>query len=229
MLDAGSLIAQLTPVAEDVGAPAKGSASDLFPLLHREVLASLNGFTVQQGTLRMFGTGRQDALDLGWWNDMETWRFAWDDRVDRYLFFGATAWGDQYAYRRSEGGDLESIVYFLEGTLLRAQPLSESFAEFAETELLRVAAKPYDSGTIGALDRYGPIKFADHWAYAPSIALGGEESVDNVVRLPAQVAMTFAGDIASALRASTPGSWPTGVRPWKDDRGRQRMRVQFDR
>jgi hypothetical protein len=229
LLDAVALIGQLAPLAEDVGLSTNGETHDVLSLLHRELLASLNGFTVQQGTLRMFGTGRGDALDLGWWNDKETWRFAWDDRVDSYVIFGATAWGDQYAYRRSEGGDLDSTVYLLEGTLLRAEPLAESFAEFAETELLRVATKPYDSATIGALDRYGPIKPSDQWTYAPSIALGGEESLDNVVRLPAQVAMTFAGDIASALRSSTPGSWPTGVQPYQDDRGRQRLRVQFDR
>jgi hypothetical protein len=199
------------------------------PLLHRELLAALNGFTVQRGSLRMFGMGREDALDFDWWNDAKTWRFAWDDRVDPYVFFGATAWGDQYAYRLAPDGDFEPTVFFLEATLLRAAPLAGSFGEFAEAELLRVAAAPYDSATIAALKRYGSIAPSEMWTYAPSPALGGEESLDSVVRLPAQVAMTIAGDIASALRASTPGSWPTGVQPWQDDRGRQRMRVQFDR
>jgi hypothetical protein len=119
-------------------------------------------------------------------------------------------------------------VYFLEATLLRAEPLAESFDDFAETELLRVAAKPYDSLTLGALDQHGPIAPSDLWTFAPSIALGGEESLDNVVRLPARDTMTMAGDIASAHRASVPGSWPTQAQPWVDEQGRQRLTVKFD-
>ena len=123
---------------------------------------------------------------------------------------------------------MEPTVYFLEATLLRPSPLAASFTEFAEAELLRVAAVPYDSAAVAALVRYGPISPDELRAYAPSIALGGEESPDHVIRLPAHVAMTFAGDVASALQASPPGSWPTGVEPWEDDRGRRRMRVRFD-
>ena len=168
-------------------------------------------------------------LDLEWWNDEETWRFAWDDRVDPFVFFAESAWGDQYAYRRADGGGLEPTVYFLEGTLLRSEPLTASFEEFAESELLRIADKPYDPLTIDALERHGAVSPTQHWTFVPSIALGGEEDVDNIVRLRGQDAMTMAGDLASALQASTPGSWPTQVEPWVDDRGRQRLTVEFDR
>ena len=230
MLEAVSLIDRLSPHAKDVGRQiAIGETSDLLPQLHRELLASLNGFTVQNGTRRLFGVGRGDSLDLDWWNDIETWRFAWDDRVDPYLFFGATAWGDQFAYRRSEAGELEPTVYFLEGVLLRARVWAESFSDFAESELLRVAADPYDPLATEAVNRYGPLKVENLWTFAPSIALGGDDSVDNVMSLPAQTAMVFAGDIASGLESSLPDAWPTGVEPWKDARGIQRLRVLFDR
>jgi hypothetical protein len=230
VLDARLLVGQLSPIAENVGPPLLlDKVKDFLPPLHRELLVSLNGFTVQRGTLRLFGVGRGDDLDLDWWNREETWKFAWDDRVSRYLFFAATAWGDQYAYRLTDGGGLEPTVYFLEGTLLRPQPLSESFSEFAEKELLRVADSPYDSMTVKALATLGPIKPFEQWVFAPSIALGAEESLDNVVCLRSNVGMTFAGDIASALRASVPGSNPTAVEPWEDDQGRQRLRVKFDR
>jgi len=121
--EADDLVGRLAPVAEDVGSPATAKIADRLPWLHRELLAALNGFTVQRGSLRMFGIGRQDALDFDWWNDVNTWRFAWDDRVCPYVFFGATAWGDQYAYRLSPNGDLEPTVFFLEATMLRAAPL----------------------------------------------------------------------------------------------------------
>lgn len=230
-MDAQSLVDRIRPVAEHVkGGQAQPSAIiEALPPLHRQLLQALNGFTVQGGALRVFGVGRGDVLDLDWWNDEETWRFAWDDRVDPFVSFAESAWGDQYAYRRGEDGALESTVYFLEGTLLRSEPLASSFEEFAETELLRIADKHYDPLTIDALDRYGPISPTQHWTFVPSIALGGEEDVANVVQLRGQDAMTMAGDLASALQASPPGSWPTQVEPWVDDRGRQRLRVEFDR
>ena len=230
-MDAAELVDRLRPVAEHVADwPAEPSPIvEELPGLHRELLQALNGFSVQGGALRIFGIRRDDVLDLDWWNDEETWRFAWDDRIDPFVIFAESAWGDQYAFRRGESGELEPAVHFLEGTLLRSEPLAASFDEFAEVELLRIADKPYDPLTIGALDRYGPIGPRQHWTFAPSIALGGEESLDNVVLVRGQDAMTMAGDLASALQSSTPGSWPTNVEPWVDDRDRQRLRVEFDR
>jgi len=232
MLSAHELAGHLSRAAQNLGQRLDDSADETFALLpefHQQLLTALNGFTLQQGAYRVFGVGRDDPLDLGRWNARATWRFAWDERVDAYLFIGATAWGDQYAFRRKPDGGLEPTVYFLEATLLRAEPMAESFDEFAETELLRLASRPYDPVTVAALDRFGPIDPADQWAFAPSIALGGEESLDNVVRLRAETAMTMAGDIASALHSSIPGSWPIGVQPWLDDHDRQRLRVEFDR
>jgi hypothetical protein len=52
-------------------------------------------------------------------------------------------------------------------------------------------------------------------------------SLENVVELPAVTAMTFAGDLASALKASSPDSSVTAVTPWTDERGRARLRVSF--
>jgi hypothetical protein len=94
-------------------------------------------------------------------------------------------------------------------------------------EFLRNARDPYDNLTIEVVQRRGPIDPGKHWVYAPSIALGGVESIDNVIEMPAVTAMTFAGDVASALRASRPATSPTGVAPWTDDRGRPRLKVAF--
>jgi hypothetical protein len=167
-------------------------------------------------------------LDLLYWNARETWRFAWDDRVDRYLIFGETAWGDQYAYRWTSSMDmLEPKIYFLEGTLLRAEVIAASFEEFLIAEFLRNAREPYDELVTQAVSNRGPISADRHWVFAPSVALGGPESIENVIELPSSTAMTYAGDIASALRASRPGTNPTLVTPWTDDEGRSRLRVSF--
>ncbi|MHB1596715.1 MAG: hypothetical protein ACYCO9_14020 [Streptosporangiaceae bacterium] len=214
---------------DDLGAAAPaGDLGGSLPSPHLRLLQSMNGCTVYHGAFRLFGIGRPEPYsDLASWNASEVWRFAWDDRTDPYLMFGETAWGDQYAYRRGASGDLDQEVYFLEGTLLRPQVIAGSFEDFMVNEFLRNARDPYDELTIEAVQRRGPIDIGNHWVYVPSIALGGTESVDNVIEMPAVTAMTFAGDVASALRASRPGTSPTGVTPWTDDRGRARLKVVF--
>lgn len=85
MLDAADLVGRLASVAENVGLPGTAKIADRLPSLHGELLPALNGFTVQHGSLRIFAMGREDALDFNWWNDADTWRFAWDDRVRPYV------------------------------------------------------------------------------------------------------------------------------------------------
>jgi hypothetical protein len=64
--------------------------------------------------------------------------------------------------------------------------------------------------------------------YLPPLSLGGSEDIENVSQLPVAVAMTFAGDIATALSEAAPGSTPTEVIPWPDEQGRPRLRLEFD-
>lgn len=227
------IVSLLAPLASDVGPalqapPSTGSLVEVVPAAHMEILRRLNGFTVFHGAFRLFGVRPEAFLDLDQWNALETWKFAWDDRVDPYVLIGENAWGDQYAYRRASSGGLDGKVYFLEGTLLRAEEIAPSFEDFLRDELLRNAKKPYDQMTVDAIQRLGPIAAEEHWAYAPSIALGGSESIDNIVKLSAVTAMVFAGDIASALSASAPEASVTSVTPWTDENGRSRLRLAFD-
>jgi hypothetical protein len=197
----------------------------LLPSSHRKLLEAMNGFSVFHGAFRLLGLSREPEMDIETWNSHDVWRFAWDERIEPYLCFGETAWGDQYAYRMRPGNGLGDEVYFLEGTLLRPEVLAPTFAEFVTRELLRVGADPYDPMTRAAVAGFGPIAPREHWVYSPSLALGGAESLDHVVKLAAIVAMTFAGDIATALVRSAPGTQPTTVTPWRDERGRDRLRV----
>jgi hypothetical protein len=196
------------------------------PEAHAGLLAQLNGFTVFHGAFRMLGLRAEPFLDLRSWNDPETWRFAWGPAAEGFVVFGETGWGDQYAYRTSPQGLLDPTVYFLEATTLAAEPIAASFVAFVHDELLRNAEQPYDELTVAAVERFGDLPAGEHWALSPPLVLGGPESVDNVVRMPAVTAMTVAGDLATAVR-SAPGRPVTAVSPWRDDRGRARLRVEL--
>ena len=86
---------ELPSLADHIGPPpgpsaATGTPAERFPEAHRALLGRFNGFTVHHGAFRLFGIGRRDALDLAAWNAYDTWRFAWDDRIDDFVIFGET-------------------------------------------------------------------------------------------------------------------------------------------
>ncbi len=233
MLTAEEIRSLLLPVAAAT-APIKPDARvehrellDALPVEHTAVVQLFNGLTVSRGAYRLFGLRPEPYLDIVSWNESASWRFAWDDRLKPFLCFGETAWGDQYAYRRRPNGSFEPEIYLLEGTLLEAEILAPSFGRFLVDEFLRNARFPYDSITRAALARFGQVDPAHNWVFSPSLALGGEESVENVIELPAFTAMTFAGDIATSLLAAPPSSSSKSVETWTDDSGRARLRVRF--
>lgn len=230
MISSG-VISVLEELASNVG-PRVGQgviSSDpiaaALPDEHRRLLAHLNGFTLFNGAFRVFGTSREPWADIAEWNREERWRFAWDSRIEGFVIFGATAWGDLYAYRTADGGDLGREVHFLEASLLRSEIIAPSFSEFVRNELIANADAPYDVKVVEAVSRWGPVDFGSLWAYSPPVVLGGEEDVDRVVTLPAFTAMTFAGDLACCLRDMSPDAALLGVEPFVDDHGRNRLRV----
>jgi hypothetical protein len=213
------------PTATSAIRPLCWSAQSQADDTPHELLRELNGFTAYHGAFRLFGTGRPAHLNLAAWNAPQTWRFAWDERAEPFVFFGETAWGDQYAYCREPGGRLAPEAHFLEGNFLRSEVIAGSFEEFLADELLRNAKEPYDELTVEAVERYGPIAADQHWAFVPSLAMDGTEDIEQVMQLPAVTAMVYAGDIATAVGAAAPDDLLTGFAPWTDDQGRARLRV----
>jgi hypothetical protein len=210
------------------GLVGEAGAESALPASHLALLRMVNGVTVYHGMFRLLGVNRDDScLDMGSWNASESWRFAWDERLDPYWIFGETAWGDQYAYWQEEDGTWGSRVFLLEANFMRPEVLEESFEEFIENDFLRNARDPYDSFVPEVVRRYGSISPADHWVYVPSLALGGVEDLDNVMKMPCNIAMIFAGDMAIAVRDSREEERASEVTPWVDDRGRQRLKVSF--
>jgi len=199
----------------------------ILPDPHRALLQRANGFTSYHGAFRLFGI-REGSLSLADWNAEDAWRFAWGERAAEYLFIGETAFGDQYAYRRRPTGELAGPeIYFLQATLLSPQLIAESFSAFVSAELLRNAEKPYDHMIVDMIARDGEVASGMNWTYAPSIALGGAESLDNVVTLPSPTAMTYEGDIVTALYRDPLDRIPHGVSQWTDDLGRARLHLEY--
>jgi len=218
-------------VLADVGNPTHGDLGPwaaMLPESHRAFLNRFNGATAYHGSLRMLGVRDEPYLDLTKWNDLATWRFAWPPEVvDPYLFFAETAWGDQYAYR-PDGSSAEPAVYLLEHLGLGSDKIAGSFEEFLENEFLRLAREPR-SRTREAVRVRGAIGPSGHWAHAPSPALGGHETIGHVVELPAVTAMIYGGDIMSALEGRAADAVILGGQPWTDERGCERLRVEFGR
>lgn len=95
--------------------------------------------------------------------------------------------GNQCAYRTTQSG-ASLPRYFLEAATLRGEVIAASLEEYFAAELLRNSVRPYDTHTV---DAFGPIPFQNHWVHSPSIAFGGEESIDTVGQLPAATAMIY--------------------------------------
>lgn len=211
--------------------PGSGQEAEfeMLPSSHLSLLRLINGVTVYHGMYRLFGIGRSEPyLDMGSWNAKGTWRFAWDDRLEPYWIFGETAWGDQYAYRRSEDGGWDRRVYFLEANFMRADVLVDSFEDFMENDFLRNARESYDSFGREVVKRHGAISPADHWVLSPSVAIGGPEDLDNIMKMRSIAAMIIAGDLAVPIDNSRDDEYVAAVIPWVDDAGRARLKVSFE-
>lgn len=197
------------------------------PAEHLQFLAHSNGASAAHGYVRLFGSDCAQCVDLQWWNDVETWKFAWPPPVQGYLAFGETGWGDQFAYSLEGLSRGDSTVYVLDAFEMQPGRLAAGFSDFVTGEFLRQAEEPYDSMTRGALARIGPLGWNEHVTYMPSLLLGGEEDLDHVVKLKARASMIISGDIATQA-AAAPDSPPTSVVTYEDHQGRLRTRIVWE-
>lgn len=227
-------VARLAALAMDVGPVLARESMLEWPIkalspMHRQVLSQLNGFTLNDGSIRILGLRSEPHLDLAVWNATETWRFAWGDLSDQFFVIGETGWGDQYALRRIPGTlDFYDEIVELDANTLNPRVICSSADAFFGDYLLRNAHQPFDFMTTQAINRLGRLPAAEHWVLAPPIVLGASEDIANLVVLDARASMIYAGDIYLALQASAPGSRPQAIIPYIDEAGRPRLRVDFD-
>lgn len=196
------------------------------PRLHADLLLCSNGVEVYGGYYRLFGVGYTNSVDMVTWNDPATWKFAWEQALRGYWCFAESAWGDQYAYRLDElGADREPSVYLFEGITMKAEVLSRDFERFLIDEFMRCATEPYDDVVRAARTALGDLGVADHIAYAPSLLIGGEERLENVVRMNAVASMVANGDLAIQLAHERTDRAVRALETYEDTEGRTRLRV----
>lgn len=216
----------LSNVGEDIsGVGGAASLLGQLPATYAAALRIANGFTISRGMNRIFGVRADRHMDLRAWNEPDGWRFAWGERADGFLFFGATVFGDQYALRRLPGGGFSDGVYLLDANLLVADLVADTFDEFLANEVIRNAAMPHDPLAVAAMRAFGTVTPEHHLVLTPSLLLGGVEDTANMMLLDSYTAMIYGGDILTAVDAAAEEAAVTAVEPWTDDRGRQRLRV----
>jgi hypothetical protein len=198
------------------------------PETHITFLSNSNGVLAYRGYFRLFGVGCDRCIDLTVWNDAETWKFAWPDRLVDYFCFGETAWGDQYAYRISELVAGIETVYMLDAFEMNPDSIASTFDEFLQSEFVRCAREPYDEMLLRSAQVIGPLDWQTHITYVPSILISGEEQIEHVRRMDARACMVINGDIASELVAHGDGV-VAAVENYVDARGRLRTRINWAR
>lgn len=191
---------------------------------HLDMLCRANGLMAGDGYFRLFGLACLDATDLLGWNDFDTWKFAWNRDLSRFLCFGETAWGDQYAYdRESESGE----VHFLDALAMDHEVIAGDFEEFMEKEFLRCAFEPYDEALVAARKSIGPLAWPLHLVCVPSPLIGGAESAKNVIAMDARAGMIVNGDLATQCARETSGRKAVSLETYMDGKGRARIRINW--
>jgi hypothetical protein len=185
-----------TRPAADMLSPASlvGGDGAVLPLDHARLLSLTNGLDAYGGYFRLFGLGPWSVRDMRRWNRPAGWRAAWEGRADGWWFFGETAWGDQYAYAPAEHPlSIDTTVYRLDACRLEPEAIAEGFCEFLAGEFTRNASSPRDEATGAARERFGDIDPNHQLCYVPSLLMGGDDDLANVVTLGAREAMAAAG------------------------------------
>lgn len=196
------------------------------PEPHLNILKATNGIRVYGGYFHLFGFKTNDLIDMLQWNSYDLWAFAWNQILEKFWFFGETAWGDQYAYLREElEQSLDPKIYFLEGITMQPEVIAENFSSFLENEFLRNASQPYDENLITVRKKIGDLKPFEHIVYTPSLLITGEEDVNSVSKLDASSAMIINGDLFNQLAEQHDDRDIKKIETYEDSNGRTRIKV----
>jgi hypothetical protein len=196
------------------------------PTEHEALLSLANGISVYGGFYCLFGTDRSKVPNLVDWNEEDNWKFSWQDRANKFLCFGSTGWGDQYAYHIDtlhRSGD--APVFLLDAFSMGAEKISNNFTDFWKHEFIRNAVAPYDELTDSARQHLGDLKWNEAVAFTPPLQLGGTEDTATLSKMAANGLMIVNGDITTQLDALNENTSIQGIEHFEDGNGRNRIRV----
>lgn len=201
------------------------------PAPHRALLLETNGLELMHGYRRMLGYGPGAPIDLVWFNQPDTWKFAyrgWRDDLDDYLFLDVSADGGVTGCRRSDlttpGNDPPHYTTHplfprpLGGDLPVSHWLQRGVRSMARNPRGDIEANRY-------LDHFGTLP-ADRLILRPPPALDEDGPLELAALLPVADALIAEADLFRQTRALQPGSRIIGMDTWVDDRGRSRLRYR---
>ena len=154
-------------------------------------------------------------------------KFAWRNSCENFLCFGESLWGDQFAFRYDElvENKSEAKVYWLDALVLEPRFLISSFSEFIKQDFMCLAQDPYHEMSVQAFQKFGAMNVDRHLVYSPSLLIGGEEAVENIVQMDAVQAMIVNGDIAFHLIDAQEDGVLEKVEVYMDELSRPRVKL----
>lgn len=192
---------------------------------HRQILAATNGVEGAGNWLRLFGVGAGATCDLGRWNSLELWKFAWTDEVHDLFLFGQEGSGDQVGYRladlRKDTAEPEVVAISLHDP--RPRPLDPSFAAYLNRFAVAAANPPSEAASAGL----GPNEILVR-APSPLISTdadGAGADGTELMRMEAAIAMVVSGDVWTQVSQADPGRSVERVDSYVDQNGRARLRL----
>jgi hypothetical protein len=206
-------------------------AEVVLPEDHQALLLSLGqGISGLNGYFRLFGDLRNGYGSLTYWNDLETWKFAWPKHVQEFICFGETAWGDQYCYKREDVSSQDNPpVYFLDAIRMNPEVAYRNFDEFFFKDFMRNLTSPYSEMVLATRQKFFELDPKIHLIQSPSMLLCGKEDISLLIKQPAVSAMVVNGDILQQLRSEGQNSKLLRSEPHIDEKGRSRLRLVFEK
>lgn len=198
----------------------------LLPQAHVLLLKITDGLECYGGYFRLFGLSDKRKINLLSWNAEGLWKFSWGGRIQSFLCFGETAWGDQYAYRLNDAGEISSAeVYFIENLAMEPEIIASNFYSFFINEILPNSSDPYDAVLVDVRANLGDLSVDEHIVYMPSPLLGGREDPSNVQKMDAVTSMVVGGDLYVQLASEFQDRPIKELQPYIDETGRNRIKV----
>ncbi|MBD1548711.1 SMI1/KNR4 family protein [Roseibium aggregatum] len=209
-------------LAENDGVLSSGFT---LPKAHMDLLAISNGMSICDGYYKLFGLYNEKNKNLEIWNEREYWKFAWEGRVDNFLCFATTVWGDQYAYRISSVEQGEATpIFFLHAFSMEADLIANSFEEFWQKNFIRKAKDPNDEMVTKCRASIGPLGWDEFLVYNPPLELGGTEDVSSLSKMQPRPAMIINADLAMGMEKLSDDTVIEGVDTYVDSLGRMSIR-----